>query len=314
MMQPPAARLAPSLKAGQRLVSRDGGLWRWDGFTISAGAPTAAATRLAQRNRLAEIRATCREAEAKAEAAEELAASARTARAEAVERERGAREALRSGFAKLNTAREEHTRLTNARMAQETRLTALIESLETTTTDREQAEADLSDSEYELSGLEDASSMRETVTALRTELAELRARQAERRSAHDRLVAESERRGERLLAIETEADSWRRRASGAAERLADLVERRTAAEEERERLAARPDELEGQRASLMDQIAGAETKRGEAADRLATAEAGQMEADRELKGRRGRLGRGPRTAGPRRGAGRTGRTRPPDGR
>ena len=284
------ARLAPSLRAGQRLVSRDGGLWRWDGFTISAGAPTAAATRLAQRNRLAEIRATRREAEAKAEAAEEAAEAAHAARAEAAERERNAREAVRNGFAKLNMAREEHARLTNARMAQETRLTALIESLETTTADREQAETGLSEAESELSVLEDASSMRETVTALRTELAELRGRDAERRSAHDRLVADSERRGERLLTIETEAGNWRRRAAGAAERLADLVERHGTAEEERERLAARPDELEGQRASLMDQISEAEAKRGAAADRLATAEAGQTEADRELKAAEAALG------------------------
>lgn len=276
-------RLAPSLKAGQRLVSRDGGLWRWDGFTISAGAPTAAATRLAQRNRLAQIRATRQEAEARADVAEEAAASAREARAEAAELERNAREAVRGGFARLNSAREEHTRLTNARMAQETRLTALIESLETTTADREQAETDLSEAESELSDLEDASSMRETVTALRAEQAELRAGQAERRSAHDRLVADSARRIERLLAIGTEAESWSRRAAGAAERLGDMVERRVAAEDERERLAARPDELEGQRTSLMDQISELEAKRGEAADRLATAETGQMEADRELK-------------------------------
>ncbi|TIN66285.1 MAG: chromosome segregation protein SMC, partial [Mesorhizobium sp.] len=45
------AQLAP----GQRLVSRDGALWRWDGLTASADAPTAAAQRLAQKNRLAEL-------------------------------------------------------------------------------------------------------------------------------------------------------------------------------------------------------------------------------------------------------------------
>jgi chromosome segregation protein len=282
--------LAPSLKAGQRLVSRDGGLWRWDGYTISAGAPTAAAIRLAQRNRLAEIRATRREAEAKAEAAGESADAARTARSEAAEREREARDAVRNGFAKLNAAREEHTRLTNARVAQESRLTALIDSLETTSADRELAQTGLAEAEGELSGLDDVPATRETVASMRTDLVELRAGQAERRSAHDRLVADSERRGERLLAIGTEADGWRRRASGAAERLASLVERRGAAEEERERLAARPDELEGQRASLMDQISETEAKRGEAADRLATAESGQMDADRQLKAAEAALG------------------------
>ena len=48
-------RLAGTLKAGQRLVSREGDLWRWDGFVAAAHAPTGAARRLAQRSRFAEI-------------------------------------------------------------------------------------------------------------------------------------------------------------------------------------------------------------------------------------------------------------------
>src|SRR5207237_9649064 len=49
------ARLVAQLKPGQRLVSRDGDLWRWDGFAADAHAPTGAARRLAQRSRLADI-------------------------------------------------------------------------------------------------------------------------------------------------------------------------------------------------------------------------------------------------------------------
>ncbi len=47
--------LRKELKVGQRLVSKQGDLWRWDGLTIAADAPTPAAQRLAQRNRLAEL-------------------------------------------------------------------------------------------------------------------------------------------------------------------------------------------------------------------------------------------------------------------
>src|SRR5690606_16357579 len=47
--------LQAELKPGQRLVSPDGALWRWDGFTRAADAATAAAIRLKQRNRLAEV-------------------------------------------------------------------------------------------------------------------------------------------------------------------------------------------------------------------------------------------------------------------
>ena len=50
------AALQPALKPGQQLVSREGAVWRWDGYTMRAGAPSTAAVRLSQRNRLAEIR------------------------------------------------------------------------------------------------------------------------------------------------------------------------------------------------------------------------------------------------------------------
>ncbi len=47
------ARLQPLLKPGQRLVSVEGDLWRWDGFRAWAeDAPSAAALRLQQLNRL----------------------------------------------------------------------------------------------------------------------------------------------------------------------------------------------------------------------------------------------------------------------
>src|SRR5207248_2566983 len=48
-------RLARELKPGQRLVSREGDLWRWDGFAAAASAQTPAARRLAQRNRLGDL-------------------------------------------------------------------------------------------------------------------------------------------------------------------------------------------------------------------------------------------------------------------
>ena len=42
------------LSYGQRIVSKEGDLWRWDGLVVSAGAPGSAAERLGQRNRLIE--------------------------------------------------------------------------------------------------------------------------------------------------------------------------------------------------------------------------------------------------------------------
>ena len=54
-------RLAATLRPGQRLVSTEGDLWRWDGFVSTAEAPTPAARRLVEKNRLGDL---SREAEA----------------------------------------------------------------------------------------------------------------------------------------------------------------------------------------------------------------------------------------------------------
>ncbi|TIR95368.1 chromosome segregation SMC family protein, partial [Mesorhizobium sp.] len=69
-------RLQAQLAPGQRLVSRDGALWRWDGLTASADAPTAAAQRLAQKNRLAELDAEAVQATRVVREAEEALARA----------------------------------------------------------------------------------------------------------------------------------------------------------------------------------------------------------------------------------------------
>ena len=49
------ADLVSQLKTGQRLVSLEGDVWRWDGFVAAAHAPTGAARRLAERARLVDI-------------------------------------------------------------------------------------------------------------------------------------------------------------------------------------------------------------------------------------------------------------------
>ncbi|MEY8839435.1 AAA family ATPase, partial [Cribrihabitans sp. XS_ASV171] len=61
-------RLQAQLKPGQRLVSRGGDLWRWDGFRAWAeDAPSAAAMRLEQLNRLEALKQDLAQAEARAD-------------------------------------------------------------------------------------------------------------------------------------------------------------------------------------------------------------------------------------------------------
>ena len=68
-------RLAKLLKPGQRLVSREGDLWRWDGFAVAAHATTGA-RRLAERNRLADIEAELQTARTEVDARKAVATQA----------------------------------------------------------------------------------------------------------------------------------------------------------------------------------------------------------------------------------------------
>src|SRR6476620_8029510 len=116
-----AAHLAPMLKPGQRLVSRDGDLWRWDGFSVAANAPAGAARRLAGKNRLAEVEvAAAAEAEAAARAhwralqQESQAARERHTEAERETSRNAARlSALREAAARLTASRDETTAARN---------------------------------------------------------------------------------------------------------------------------------------------------------------------------------------------------------
>jgi chromosome segregation protein len=108
------ARLRADLAPGQRLVSKEGDLWRWDGFTVAADAATGLARRLAGRNHLAEIereietvRAEVRERAAHVEKAEADSRVAETA-TDARTGWRGAQIALESARETLTLANARH--------------------------------------------------------------------------------------------------------------------------------------------------------------------------------------------------------------
>ncbi len=117
-------RLQPLLKPGQQLVTRDGAVWRWDGFTIKAGAPTAATNRLSQRNKLVEIRAQLDEAQAELATADAKHLAARTAVDAARQAERLVVERSQQfGAALVARARESERQLVEAARQDEQAIT-----------------------------------------------------------------------------------------------------------------------------------------------------------------------------------------------
>ncbi len=101
-----AARLQPALAAGQVLVTRKGAVFRWDGHVAGADAPSAAALRLGQKNRLKELEAEIDEARARVETGERALAEAGARVRREDERLRACRDEMRLLQRRLTDARE----------------------------------------------------------------------------------------------------------------------------------------------------------------------------------------------------------------
>ncbi|MBB6254741.1 chromosome segregation protein SMC [Nitrospirillum iridis] len=288
------AQLAPGLAPGQILVTRDGAAWRWDGHCIAAGAPTAAAERLRQRNRLTELAQEIAEAdavvaearaahEAVKDAAEERVSLALRAVDQAAGRDRAARDAVSAAFRAVADARGAHARVAQAAAALASRLAALAESLDQMAADQEDLQERWAEARATLEELPPPGEGREQIAEARLRLVEARGTQAEAQNALDRLQREAEDRRRRLDGIVHEETSWRQRRDGTGGRLAELTERADETREEQERLAERPAEIEQERLTLVDLIHEAQRVRTRAGDDLAAAEGELTTAERTLK-------------------------------
>ena len=282
--------LQSSLREGQRLVSRDGALWRWDGFTVTTGAQTIAATRLSQRNRLAEIRDQLASVQKNFETARQGHADLQDIAKEATAQERKARSDLQSAYDAMSHARTAHTKLTDETAGVRSRIESLAESLKRVRADLSETQEQRVAIESSVSQLTDPVEARQRIGALREQIETLRTDESDRRRVHDRITNEAEQRNVRLQIITNEYTSWEMRVSGARSQIEELQARRNAETKQKEQLAARPKEIETQRTALMDKIAGSEAKRNQAADRLAEMEDGLSEAAATLRRAEGALG------------------------
>ena len=273
-------RLAERLLPGQRLVTRAGDLWRWDGFTVAADVPSAATTRLKQRSRLAELAAASATAETALSEADGRYRAAQDVADQAKTRERVARERQRELDQALNAAREAHDETNRAAAAKSARLQHLHETI-----DRLGAEhIDLSDrlaaARDSLSAVPDLEQRRAEAATARQALAEARTAQQAAQADVERQRHAAEDRGRRLTTIDAEAATWSQRHIAARDYINELRQRQAGAAAELAQLAARPGEIEQQRHQLADAVAAAGAKRAAAGDRVVAADAELSQADR----------------------------------
>ncbi|WP_420863920.1 chromosome segregation protein SMC [Algirhabdus cladophorae] len=273
-----------SLKPGQRLVTLDGDLWRWDGYRAGAeDAPSAAALRLQQLNRLEQLKQEMAQATALVDGARAAHEALTQRLTDLTNADKMARDARRDADRLVTDA----NRALSRAEADKSIAAGKLESLELAVArfedeatgarkrvlDAERAMADLGDLDAARAQAED---VKMTVEAARMTM-------MAKRSAFDELRREGEARLKRRQEITKEVSGWKHRLETATKRTAELAERKLTSEQELEQAQAAPEEIAAKRSELADAIGEAEARRKKASDALAEGETVSRQAEANLR-------------------------------
>lgn len=283
--------LQTALKPGQRLVSREGDLWRWDGFVAVAEGTRAAAMRLAERNRLDELSRRAAAASAAAEEARAKETELTTALATAEARERRLRQEWREGQTRLAAAREAMTGLERAARDTEAKLAALNDAKATAEDDLVDAISRLEELAMTLDLSEDGDDLAGATAEAEAEARKARAEVAEARAAATELIRARQQRRERFATVRSDLVRWEQRRAAAANQLAQLRARTEEIRGELADIADLPARIDEQRQKLLSEVASVERQRMEAADRFTAADGALKAAVQALKSAQSEIGR-----------------------
>jgi chromosome segregation protein len=276
-------RLQAQLPPGARLVSREGDLWRWDGFTARADAPKPAAVRMEQKTRLAEVETEIEGVSPKAKAGKDALAAASAKVRAAEDAVRQARREPQPAEQRLSAARANLERLDREAARREAQAQSLDDVIARLAADLAEAEAVLQTAVEETSGLEGAGDLAERLTAARAAAGPARDAAAAARTALDIEIRERDGRARRLEGLKREAEDWARRSQAAARRLDQLAEGRGKTQAALDAAHQKPATHQERLNRLLDELAAAEARRAQSADALAHAEAARAEADRAVR-------------------------------
>ncbi len=273
------AALQAALLPGQRLVSREGDLWRWDGFRAGAeDAPSAAALRLQQLNRLVQLKRDLEEVAAKAEGARQAHEALQGRLMDLSRADQLARDARRAADGRVTEANRAAARAEADRSIAAGKLEAARLAVARFEDEAMAARARLREAEAAMDDLGDLEAARDAVEAAKVVVEAARLTMLTRRSGLDEVRREGEARVRRRQEAVKELSGWKHRLETAEKRIAELAERKAETEEELAEASAAPEEIAVKREELDEAIARAEDRRRVAADALAEAEGALREA------------------------------------
>ena len=271
--------LQSALQPGQRLVSLEGDLWRWDGFRAWAeDAPSAAALRLQQLNRLEVLKQALEQASQRAEGARAAHDNLTAQLVAQTDADKRARDARRDADRSVADAGRALSRVEADRNLAAGRLESLGLAVARHEEEAMRARGRVQEAEHALADLGDLSVARGAVDDLRITVEAARITMMSRRSNHDELRRAGDARTKRAQEVTKELSGWRHRLETAEKRSVELVERKDTSELELKEAGAAPAQIAAMRDELSREIAKSEVRRAEAVDKLGTGETALREA------------------------------------
>jgi chromosome segregation protein len=275
--------LRSQLKPGQVLVSKEGDIWRWDGFTAKADAPTPAARRLAEKNRLGELELEAKDARAAADALKQVYEQASEAVKLAVEAEGKALALVRATRQTVDALRDKRLGAERRQNEQVTRRSALEDAKARFDREITESDARLANSTALKSALPNSRHLETALDTARAETQLLRTAVAEAAATVKSLTREIDLRTQRRSAISREKSGWVERKARASAQNAEFTQRRADIEAERTTLIETPGIFAERRRALNLEIEAATASRQAKADALAEAETTLATTDREAR-------------------------------
>ncbi|WP_417209369.1 chromosome segregation protein SMC [Antarctobacter sp.] len=272
-------RLQALLKPGQRLVTLEGDLWRWDGYRAWAeDQPSTAALRLEQLNRLEGLKQEMAEASARLDgtlaAHESLVARLR----ELTEADKTARMARRAADQAVADAARALSRAEADRDMAEGKVESAALSVKRYEDEAGAARGQLAEAQRGVDTLDDLEEARAQAEDVKMTVEAARMTMMAKRSAHDELRRDGDARKGRSQQVTKDLSGWRHRLDTAEKRATELAERKADSEAELAEAQDVPGALEDQRGALTDAMETAEARKAEASDALSTAEGALREA------------------------------------
>ena len=282
-------RLQPNLKPGQRLVSREGDLWRWDGFVAAADGVTPAAQRLAHKNRLLELDRKAAEVLAQAKDVIDAERAATDAATRAETEERRLRQLWREKQTELAQTREQLTIIERQARECETKLAAVTAQRSRADEELTHAQSRHVEIEAQIVTMSEGEDLEPQLRAAQAEAEAARKAVAEARFKLSALERDRNLRAERLKQLSSDAARWQTRFSSAEQQVVALKNRHAEVSDELKIFIELPTMIAKQRDTLLSELSRTDAERKAAADKLAAAENAVRAATQTLRTSQGEV-------------------------